>query len=418
MSANSHILTINSGSTSVKFALFNMDGAETRLFSGDLEGIEGGDSRFRVYDENKESLADRQVALPDHRAALKELFGWLTQKHPHRRVDAVGHRIVHGGAEFIRPHEITPDLLSSLHSLIPLAPDHLPHEIKAIQAVNHALPDVRQAACFDTAFHRSLPQKARMFALPRNLEREGVRRYGFHGLSCEYVLQELEKEAGTRAAKGRVIIAHLGGGASLTAVENGRSVDTTMGLTPLGGLVMGTRCGDLDPAVLAYLNREQGLSVQDLDSILNKESGLMGICGMNDMRDIHAAIHEGGEPAKRARLALDMACYRNRKYIGEYMAVLGSAGAVVFTAGIGENDTIVRQESLRGLEYLGIRLDPDKNAERAKGPRAVHAADSRVAVWVIPTDEELEIARQTRSVLNALSAPRQCPSPAEMPLPA
>jgi acetate kinase len=389
-----HILTINSGSSSIKVALYRIGHEETRLLSSSLEGIGGANSRFQVHDQDGKHLFDRQVSLPDHRSALQSLFTWLEEVHPYKSLDAVGHRLVHGGAEFTRPHWVSPDLLARLETLVPLAPDHLPHEIKAIQAVNQDFPNVWQVACFDTAFHRSLPRKARMFALPRKLEQEGVQRYGFHGLSCEYILQELEKEAGTRAARGRVIIAHLGGGASMTAVYEGQSIDTTMGLTPLGGLVMGTRCGDLDPGVLLYLMRVHKQPVDALDHLLNRESGLLGVSGISsDMQEL--LNKEAQEPS--AATAIDLFCYQARKYLGALAAALGGLDTLIFTGGIGENATAVRQRICQDMEFLGIYLNLARNQTNAP---IISSEDSPVTVRVMKTDEERMIARHTFELLN------------------
>jgi acetate kinase len=389
-----HILTINSGSSSIKAALFCMGQEEIRMFSGSLEGIGHGNGRFQVDDQDGKHLFDRQVSLPDHRSALQSLFTWLEEEHPYKSLDAVGHRLVHGGAEFVQPHWVSPELLARLEALVPLAPDHLPHEIKAIQAVNQDFPTVQQATCFDTAFHRSLPRRARLFALPKKFEQEGVQRYGFHGLSCEYILQELEKEAGTRAARGRVIIAHLGGGASMTAVYDGQSIDTTMGLTPLGGLVMGTRCGDLDPGVLLYLMRVHKQPVDALDHFLNRESGLLGVSGISsDMQEL--LNKEAQEPS--AATAIDLFCYQARKYLGALAAALGGLDTLIFTGGIGENATAVRQRICQDMEFLGIYLNLARNQTNAP---IISSEDSPVTVRVMKTDEERMIARHTFELLN------------------
>ena len=388
-----HILTVNSGSSSIKVALYRMDQEETRLFSGSLEGIGSGDGRFQVHDQAGKRLFDRQTSLPDHRAVLNSLFTWLDKAHPYQSLDAVGHRLVHGGAEFIQPHLASPDILARLETLVPLAPDHLPHEIKAIQVVNQDFPTVKQVACFDTAFHRSLPRQARLFALPWNFEQEGIRRYGFHGLSCEYILQELEKEAGTRAARGRVIIAHLGGGASMTAVHNGQSIDTTMGLTPLGGLVMGTRCGDLDPGVLLHLMRVHKQPVDALDHLLNQQSGLLGVSGISsEMQELLSLLAQ--EP--RAAVAINLFSYQAKKYLGALAAALGGLDTLIFTGGIGENATAVRQRICQDMAFLGIYLDLARNQAHAP---IISSEDSPVTVRVMKTDEERMIARHTFELL-------------------
>ena len=393
MSIRKKILTINSGSSSLKFALFRMGEDETRLCFGDLEGIETDQGRLTVRAQNGDVLVDRHIPLPDHRTALQTLLRWIEETHTDSRLDAVGHRIVHGGAEFIQPHLITPELSTRLEGLIALAPDHLPHEIKAIQAVSQDFPAVRQVACFDTAFHRSLPHEARTFALPRNFEQEGIRRYGFHGLSCEYILQELEKEAGQPVASGRLIIAHLGGGASMTAVKDGHSMDTTMGLTPLGGLVMGTRCGDLDPGVPIYLMRTHKLSVGALDNLLTHQSGLLGVSGSSsDMEEL--LEKEADDP--RAAEAITLFCYQAKKFLGALAAALGGLDTLIFTGGIGENSSAIRERICQDMEFLGIHLDEACN--QANAP-VISSESSPVMVRVMPTDEELIIARHTAALI-------------------
>jgi acetate kinase len=392
MEKTSHILTLNSGSSSVKFALFAIGQDQTCLFRGSLEGIGSSDSSFQVQGGKDDRLQEWPVSLPDHRAALQALFAWLEEAHP-RGLDAVGHRIVHGGSDFFQPHRITPDLLARLDGLIPLAPDHLPHEIKAIHAVSQDFPDVSQIACFDTAFHRPLPRKARLFALPRGLESQGVRRYGFHGLSCEYILQELEKEAGTQTAQGRVVIAHLGGGASMTAVYNGQSMETTMGLTPLGGLVMGTRCGDLDPGVLLYLMRTHHLSVDALDNLLNRQSGLLGVSGIDsDMKELLRQEKQDSHAAE----AIELFCYQAKKFLGALSSALGGLDTLVFTGGIGENAQVIRERICQDMEFLGIHLDVSANQANAA---VISAADSPATVRVIKTDEERMIARHCAALI-------------------
>ena len=387
-----HILTLNSGSSSVKFALFAMGQDQTCLFQGSLEGIASSDGSFRVQSAKEDQPHNRSISLPDHRAALQVLFAWLEEAHP-RGLDAVGHRIVHGGADFLQPHRITPDLLARLGELTSLAPDHLPHEIKAIQAVSQDFAEVPQIACFDTAFHRTLPQKAYLFALPRDLESQGVRRYGFHGLSCEYILQELEEEAGSQTARGRVVIAHLGGGASMTAVYNGQSIETTMGLTPLGGLVMGTRCGDLDPGVLLYLMRVHHLSVDALDNLLNRQSGLLGVSGVDsDMKELLRQEKQDPHVAE----AIELFCYQAKKFLGALSTVLGGLDTLIFTGGIGENAQVIRARICRDMEFLGIHLDVSANQTNAA---VISTADSPAIVRVIKTDEERMIARHCSALI-------------------
>ncbi len=394
---NETVLTINSGSSSLKFAVFRFQSKEERVLSGDLDriGLDGG--HFRVWGDDGRALADERLDIPDHANALRVLFDWLRGRRPAVSPDAVGHRVVHGGADFYRPHVITPDLIERLNSLVHLAPDHLPHEIKSIQAVLQRYPDVPQVACFDTAFHHSLPRVSSMYALPRSLWHAGVRRYGFHGLSCEYILQELSREAGAEAGAGRVIIAHLGGGASMTAVADGRSIDTTMGLTPLGGLVMGTRSGDLDPGVLLHLLRERSITVPALDHLLNRESGLLGVSAISSgMKELLDLEHE--EP--HAAEAVAMFCYQARKFLGALAAALGGLDTLVFTGGIGENAPVIRERICRDMAFIGVKLDTGRNE---RGEPVISAGESRVTVRVMKTDEERMIARHTRDLIREMS---------------
>jgi acetate kinase len=358
-----HILTVNSGSSSLKFALYRMQQDETRLLAGSLEGIGNGEGRFEVRGGDGRALVDRQSPLPDHRTALQTLFTWLQAEQPAVRLEAVGHRIVYGGPDFIQPHRVTPELVARLGQLVSFAPDHLPHEIKAIQVVSQDYPGVQQVACFDTAFHRALPRLARIYALPRSLEQAGVRRYGFHG-------------------------------ASLTAVSAGRSLDTTMGLTPLGGLVMGTRSGDLDPGVLLYLLRQPGQSVETLDHLLNQQSGLLGVSGLSaDMQE----LLENEEQDPHAAEAVALFCYQAKKFLGALAAALGGLDTLVFAGGIGENAPAIRWRICQGLEFLGIHLDAARNQANAS---RISPQGSPVTVRVMKTDEELMIARHTCSLLN------------------
>jgi acetate kinase len=383
------ILTLNSGSSSLKFALYELDQAETLVASGAAERIGLKAGLFHVSDASGNILVDQTQDLPDHDAALGTLFKWLADSAPGQDLDAVGHRVVHGGPNYSQPQVITPDLVEALKALIPLAPDHLPHEVKAIQAVRRALPKLKQIACFDTAFHRHMPVVAQMYALPRHFRHEGIVRYGFHGLSYEYIMQELRKESGAQAAEGRVIIAHLGSGASMAAVWRGKSVDTTMGFTPVGGLVMGTRSGDLDPGVLLYLLEERGMRPSTLSDMLNEHSGLLGVSGLSpDMQDLLSREAQNAHAAE----AVALFCYRAKKHLGALAAVLSGLDTLVFTGGIGQNAPVIRQRICQGMEFLGIHLDPDRNAANAS---VISRADSPVAVRVIKTNEELMIARHT-----------------------
>jgi acetate kinase len=390
-----HILTINSGSSSVKFSLFQMGASEQEILAGSLERIGQRGGLFSAQDAQGERLQDRHLELKDHDAAFQTLFDWLKEHAPDQELDAIGHRIVHGGAEYTRPHRVTPKMLAALKDLVPLAPDHLPHEIKAIQAVSRIYPDLEQAACFDTSFHRQMPKIAQLYALPRSLWHAGVRRYGFHGLSYEYIISELRKEAGERVANGRVIIAHLGNGASMAAVRAGKSVDTTMGYTPTGGLVMSTRSGDLDPGVVLYLLQERGMKASSVNDMLNQYSGLLGVSGVSsDMKDLLEKEHENPQAAE----AIQLFCYQAKKFLGAFVAVLGGLDTLVFTAGIGENAPAIRERICDGLQSFGIQLDRDRN--QANAP-VISSEGAPVTVRVMKTDEELMIARHTYDVISS-----------------
>jgi acetate kinase len=383
------ILTINSGSSSLKVAMYHMGRSETLMLSGSIERIGLRASLFHIQDADGETLIQEHLDLPDHDAALKTLFEWLQGHAPGQDLEAVGHRVVHGGAQYNQPHLITPELVATLRELVPLAPDHLPHELKAIEAVSRSYPALKQVACFDTAFHRHMPQIAQIYALPRHFRHEGVLRYGFHGLSYEYIMQELRREAGPEVASGRVVIAHLGNGASMAAVLGGKSVDTTMGLTPTGGLVMSTRSGDLDPGVILYLLEEKGMRPSTLNDLLNQHAGLLGVSGTtSDMRDLLS------QEAKNlhAAAAVDLFCYQAKKYLGALAAVLGGLDTLIFTGGIGENAAPVRWRICQDMEFLGIRLDPGRNDANAP---IISRSDSPASVRVMRTDEELMIARHT-----------------------
>jgi acetate kinase len=389
------ILTINSGSSSVKVALYRMERAETLTLSGSVERIGLKGSSFRLVNDRDESVADRHLDLPDHDAALKTLFEWL-QGHDAlgQAIDALGHRVVHGGCKYSQPHLVSPELIAALKEFIPLAPAHLPHEIKAIQAVVQCCPDLPQVACFDTAFHRHMPNVAQAYALPRPLWHAGVIRYGFHGLSYEYIIQELRVEAGPDAADGRVVVAHLGNGASMAAVRHGKSIDTTMGFTPTGGLVMGTRSGDLDPGVVLYLIEERGMSPATVDEMLNEHAGLVGVSGLSSsMKDLLARASEDSHAAE----AVSLFCYQAKKFLGALVAALGGLDTLVFTGGIGENAPAVRGRICDGLGFLGIHLAPECNDANAP---IISRDDSPVIVRVMHTNEALMIARHTQDVIS------------------
>jgi acetate kinase len=385
-----HVLTLNAGSSSIKFGLFESAANLPRLVAaGEVDGI-GADMRFQAKDAVGKVLGCRDLvdASPSdgHEQAIDVILGWIENTFPDVRVDAIGHRVVHGGPDFAGPVLVTSDVLSILEKLSPLAPLHQPHNLAGIAAAMAAFPDVPQVACFDTAFHRGHAFVYDTFALPRRYYDKGVRRYGFHGLSYEYIVRRMRDIAPTDAA-GRIIVAHLGNGASMCAIANGRSVASTMGLTALDGLAMGTRCGQIDPGVLLYMLQHDGLSVDVVSDLLYHESGLKGLSGLSqDMRE----LEQVDDP--HCRDAIGYFVQRIRHELGGFALSLSGIDAVVFTAGIGEHSARVRAEVLDGLEWLGIVLDPEANARH---DRIVSAAASRVRVYVIPTDEEAMIADHT-----------------------
>ena len=391
-----YILALNSGSSSLKFALYEFSSPNERpeerseerlIVRGEAENIGKGPGRLWLRGGEGNPIAEERCAIPDHQSALRIVLERLKRGN-YAAPSAIGHRLVNGGANYRTPQKITPQLLGDLRDLIPLAPLHLPAEIKIVEAVSSEAPQIPQVACFDTAFHRSLPELAQRFALPRRFFDAGIRRYGFHGLSYEYVLREL----GPAAKQRRVIIAHLGNGASLAAVKNGAPVDTSMGLTPTGGVVMGTRSGDLDPGILIYLLREKSYTAATLERLVDEESGLLGVSELTS--DMKTLLDKRSSDA-RAEEAVAMFCRSVRKEIGAFAAVLGGVDLLVFTGGIGERAAAVRKEICRDLGHLGIDLDDAKN-EAAEG--VVSSERSACVVRVVATNEELMIARHTRGV--------------------
>jgi acetate kinase len=386
------LLTINVGSSSLKAVLYRLERTETAEVRAAAERIGNTISRLRVADAQGTVLLDRSDALPDHTTALEVLFGWLRTQRLGEGLCAIGQRVVHGGRHYNVPTLITDTVLAALRALVPLDPEHLPQTLRIIESVQNAYPDIPQVACFDTAFHRQMPRVAQIYPLPWDLWDAGVARYGFHGLSYEYIMQELRALDGD-AADGRVIIAHLGHGASMAAVQHGVGVDTTMGLTPAGGLVMSTRTGDLDPGVLLHLLESRALDPAALNRLVNKQAGLLGVSGSSDdMQDLLA--REATDP--RAAEAVTLFCYQARKFIGALTAALGGLGTLVFTAGIGQHAAVIRARICDGLEYLGLHLDAARNAVHAP---VISSDASRVVVRVIPTDEDLMIARHTHRLI-------------------
>jgi acetate kinase len=388
------ILVVNAGSSSIKFSLFEIaDGHALRLASkGQLDGI-GTQPRLRVRDAQGTVLADEKspaAEVPDVPAAMTRVGGWLTAHLGGTLPMAVGHRVVHGGPSYTMPMRVTEDVLAALDRLVPLAPLHQPLNLAPIRMIQARFPDTPNVACLDTAFHRGHPEVADRYALPDALYQEGVRRYGFHGLSYEYIAQTLPRVA-PAIARGAVVVAHLGSGASLCAMRDGRSVDSTMGFTALDGVPMGTRCGQLDPGVVLYLLMEKGWTAKQVEQLLYHEAGLRGLSGVsNDVRDLLASDTPG------ARLALDYFVYRIGREIGSLTGALGGLDALVLTAGIGENSPEMRARICDRARWLGIELD--EAANRKGGPR-ISTPTSRVGVWVIPTDEERMIAEHTLAVV-------------------
>lgn len=386
------LLTINTGSSSLKAAVYRAGTDERREVSVLVERIGHEGARLRITDANGAPLLDAARALPDHAAALDAFIGWLRTERPELDVTAIGHRIVHGGEAHREPERVTEALLADLRALVPLDPDHLPQALAAVAAVGRAYPNVPQIACFDTAFHRRMPPVTRRYALPREYEEAGLLRYGFHGLSYEYIMATLRAEDAA-AARGRIVIAHLGSGASMAAVRDGVGRETTMGFSPTGGLVMGTRTGDLDPTVLLYLLTERGLGVEAVTNLVNKRGGLLGVSGTSgDMRELLDRVAD--DP--RAAEAVELFCYTAKKWLGALVATLGGLDTLVFTGGIGERAAPIRAAICDGLGFLGITLDAERNAAHAP---YIAVADARVAVRVLPTDEALMIARHTAQLV-------------------
>jgi len=396
-----HVLVINSGSSSIKYQLVDADTRES-LASGLVERI--GQESSHLKHEAPGGTFELDEPVEDHEAGMARVLAMFAEHGPAllaEALQAVGHRVVQGGNVFAGPAVIDDAVLKQISDLSPLAPLHNPAHVAGIVAARHAFPTVPHVAVFDTSFHQTLPPAAYTYAIDRELAaRFSIRRYGAHGTSHRYVARTTAEFLGRDEAELNIIVLHLGNGASAAAVRGGKSVETSMGLTPLEGLVMGTRSGDIDPAVLFHLSRVAGMSTDELDDLLNRRSGMLGLSGYTDMRDVHDAVAAGDG---NARTALEVYLHRIKGYVGNYYAQLGHVDAIAFTAGIGENDDIVRLGSLSGLERLGIRVDPARNAGRKKQITVISPDDSEVTVLVVPTNEELEIARQSLAALAALA---------------
>ena len=391
--ATTSILTINGGSSSIKFALYRIGEPLERMLVGKIDRIGSPGTNLTFSDTSRDQQGSHGIEAADHGSAANVLLDWLEQQVGFAHVRAVGHRVVHG-MKHIQPERVSQALLDELQRISPYDPDHLPREIELIEAFRRRYPQLPQVACFDTAFHHTLPRVARLLPIPRRFDAMGIRRYGFHGLSYTFLMQELAHIAGAEAAQGRVILAHLGNGASLAAVRDGRSIDTSMGFTPTGGVPMGTRTGDLDPGVAWYLMQSENLTPQQFNQLINHESGLLGVSETSsDMRDL--LEHEATDV--RAAEAVALFCYQVKKWIGAYAAALGGLDTLVFAGGIGENAPEVRARICDGLEFLGIEIEEKRNATNAG---VISAQTGRVAVRVMHTDEEVMIAKSVCRILD------------------
>jgi acetate kinase len=387
------ILTINGGSSSIKFALFEAGDSLRRILGGGIERIGRPEAVLRVKGVSQEDTFSRSVPAADHKAAVGSLMDWIESRSGGGPLTAVGHRVVDGGPKYSEPQRITSEMIDGLRGLSPFDPDHLPEEILLVEALHRRFPDLPQVACFDTAFHHDLPRVARLLPIPRRYEAQGVRRYGFHGLSYAFLMEELARLAGAEAARARVVLTHLGNGASLAAVRDGRSADTSMGFTPAAGVPMGTRSGDLDPGLVWYLARTEKMSAKQFNEMVNSQSGLLGISETSsDMRDLLGReAHD-----VRAAEAVALFCYQVKKWIGAFAAALGGLDTLVFAGGIGEQSPTVRARICDGMGFLGIELEENRNAANEG---VISTAVSRVTVRVIRTDEERMIAEAVCRVL-------------------
>jgi acetate kinase len=387
------VLTVNGGSSSIKFALFEVGEAPRRILEGRIEGIGLHQGSFKAKGLQSADNFSRPAVVSNHTMAVNVLMDWVKARLEQGGLAAIGHRVVHGGPKYWQPQRITPEMIQELHQLSPFDPDHLPEEILLTKAFHSRFADLPQIACFDTAFHHDLPRVARLLPIPRRYEDKGVRRYGFHGLSCAYLIEELARVKDAQAANGRVILAHLGNGASLTATRGGRSVDTSMGFTPTAGIPMSTRSGDLDPGLVWFLARTENLDAKQWNLLVNSQSGLLGVSETTpDVRDL---LQREAEDIRAAE-AIALFCYQIKKWIGALAAALGGLDTLVFSGGIGENAAPIRARACDGLGFLGIELDEKRNLANQS---VISAESSRVAVRVIPTDEEWMIARTVCRVL-------------------
>ena len=387
MASGACILTVNGGSSSIKFALYQMGDPPRRGLRGKVDRIGLHGTSFAFDDPARKQQDEQDIGELDHRSAANFLLDWLDEQIGLSSITAVGHRVVNGGAKFREPNRITREVLDELRRISPYAPEHLPSEIDLIDLISERMPGVPQVACFDTAFHRDMPQVAKILPIPRHFAAKGVERYGFHGLSYEFLMDELARVAGVEAAKGRVILCHLGNGASLAAVRGGKSIDTSMGFTPAAGVPMSTRSGDLDPGLVWYLAQTEKVTAQQFHRMINQESGLLGISETSsDMRDLL-----GREASDvRAAEAVALFCYQVKKWIGAFAAALGGLDTLIFAGGIGENAPAIRARICEGLSFLGIQFDENRNAA---GEPVISVDAGHVQVRVIRTDEDVIIAK-------------------------
>ena len=392
--ASASILTINGGSSSIKFSLFEANGSLRRIYEGAIERIGQSDSTLHVKGLRTEDNFSRGMQISDYSVAVNVLVDWLQKRHDSQTISAIGHRIVHGGPIHNQAQKITPLMVAELHRISPFDPQHLPGEIKLIEAIQNQFPPLLQVACFDTAFHHGLPRVAQLMPIPRRYEAQGVRRYGFHGLSYAFLMEDLLRLAGSEAARGRVILAHLGNGASLAAVHKGAPVDTSMGFTPNSGLLMGTRSGDVDPGLVSFLGLTENMNTKQFTEMINFQSGLLGISETSSDMQV---LLDSEKQDVRAAEAVNLFCYQVKKFIGSFAAVLGGLDQLVFAGGIGEHASVVRARICSGLDFLGIEVDHQRNAENAT---LISSDVSRVKVRVIHTDEEIMIARTVGGFLD------------------
>ena len=387
------MFAVNGGSSSIRFALYRSGDPSQRRLHGKVDRIGSRGTTLIVDSEVPKQQDRRSIGDLDHRSAGAFLIDWLEQQIGLASIGAVGHRVVNGGATYREPQRVTTQLLNDLRPLAAYAPEHLPSEIDLINLFRERIPDVPQVVCFDTAFHRDMPRVARILPVPRRLQAAGVERYGFHGLSCAFLMEELARVAGAKAGQGRVILAHLGNGSSLTAVQNGKSIDTSMGFTPAAGVPMSTRSGDLDPGLVWYLARTEQMNAERFHQMVNHESGLLGVSETSsDMRD----LLDRELKDIRAAEAIALFCYQVKKWVGAFSAALGGLDTLVFAGGIGENAPVIRARICEGLDALGIHLDETRNE---RGDPVISSDASRVTVRVIHTDEEVMIQKAVSSVL-------------------